>query len=200
MNRLKIAFLTVVVTACTQPQKDTVPSDSTVVAELDSSEVFFSSEKNDTTTGHLVGTEYFIQSQQSYVSDPFDFTLDSSVVAQLLGPDVVITSRYTPGGEDEEGSYSDYTFYEVTAGDTRMSFYDYSGKHYADISTDALPLKNGIKVGMTKENFLFAMGIDDQNAHTADTFTINDDYGSIMSFYFVGDVLSNVIVNYEEGD
>jgi hypothetical protein len=193
-------LLIIVATACTTGQKETTSdADSTTqVIEADSAERFFASERNDTTSGSMINGEYVLANQYSYISDPFDFSLDSATVAKLLGPDVEFTSHYSPAGEDEEGSWSEYTFYEVQAGDDKMSFYTYSGKHYADINTPAVPFKNGVKVGMTKTDFLLAMGIDDQIARDADTFTINDDYGS-MSFYFSSDTLRNVYVSYEEG-
>ncbi|MEJ0030724.1 MAG: hypothetical protein WDO15_10300 [Bacteroidota bacterium] len=200
-------LLIIVAIACTPAQTETTTADSTAagftadgtqVIEADSAERFFTSERNDTTSGSMVNGEYVLANQYSYISDPFDFSLDSATVAELLGPDVEITSQYSPGGKDDEGSWSEYTFYEVKAGVNKMSFYTYSGKHYADVYTSALRFRNGVIVGMTKADFLSAMSIDDQVARDADTFTINDDYGS-MSFYFTSDTLKNVYVNYEEG-
>src|ERR1041385_1835078 len=150
---LSIAF------GCSPSQKESGSVDSTSVAEGDSSEVFFASEANDTTAGHMVNDEYVLENQFRYISSPFDFNLDSATVMELLGPGTLITSQYTPPGEDQYGgAYEGFYYYDVMAGDTKLSFYSYSGKHHADINTPSLPLKNGVKIGMTKTDFLIAMG------------------------------------------
>jgi hypothetical protein len=199
MRYFYILTMIVAVWRCTPAQKEEASTDSTAAVEADSSEVFFASEQNDTTAGTVIGDEYVIKNQDGYISSPFDFNLDSATVLGLLGEETVIKSRYTPAGEDQVGSYEAYTFYEVEAGDTKMNFYDYGSKHYADIYTPALGLKNNIKVGMSKDDFLVAMSIDDQRAHDLNIFSINDFYGD-MSFYFENDVLIRVRVDYEEGD
>ena len=197
---------------CAPAQTETASHDSTTVttnsvAISDNEDVEDASmydadpgEVQDTSgeVGVLTGDEYEILHQSGLVSDPFDFSLDSAYLQEVLGEDAIITSSITPPGEDEEGTYDGYSFYEVSAGKTQMSFYSYSGKHYADIYTPALSVANGVAVGMTKQDFVDKMGLG-EDAIKARKFTINDDYGS-MSFFFADDKLTNIYVSYEEGD
>jgi hypothetical protein len=149
------------------------------------------------TAAEKVGNEYIIQDGYSYIVDPFAFSLDSAAIKEILGEDAIITVVETPGGEDEDGTYSAYSYYEVTSPDAKMSFYSYSGKHYADVTTSKIPFRNGVAVGMLKSDFITAMNLP-KEASKANTFTINDDYGS-MSFDFDEEKLSRIYVNYEEG-
>jgi hypothetical protein len=211
MNKIFYVIAIGVAYGCAPSQTETTSADSTnvtadsvaLVADNDD-EIIEDAGMYDADPGEVVaagvlnGDQYDMTDQIGFVSDPFAFYLDSATVQELLGEEAVFTSHYTPAGEDEMGPYPGYSFYEVDAGETAMSFYSYSGKHSAKIYTPKLELKYGIKVGMTRADFLAALELPEEAAQ-ATTFTFNDDYGW-MGFYFVEDTLRNIRVNYEEGD
>ena len=212
MKKILCAMIIGATYACAPTQSETTSNDTTAV-ELDTAtiadnepaegdEPVEDAEMYDADPGEVNGRwngdEYEIFNTGGYITNPFSFTLDSATVQQLLGEEAVITSRSTPAGQDDMGAYDGYTFYEVKAGKTEMSFYSYSGKHYADVYTPKLEFNNGVVVGMTKAKFIEAMGLS-QDTMEAKKFTINDDYGQMM-FIFDGDLLANVYVSYEEGD
>jgi len=207
MKKILCAIIIGTACACAPAQKETASNDTTAV-ELDTTfagdEAVEDTEMYDADPGEVKadgrwnGDEYEIFNTEDYIVHPFNFSLDSATVQELLGEEAVITSRTTPAGEDDMGTYQGYTFYEVKAGETEMSFYSYSGKHYADVYTPKLVFSDGVVVGMTKAKFIETMGLAEDTSE-AKKFTINDDYGQMM-FIFDGDRLANIYVSYEEGD
>lgn len=141
--------------------------------------------------------EYTMTLQGSYVVDPFGFSLDTATIRELL-PNAVIKYTETPAGKDDEGEWTAYTYYEIESGKNKLSFYSYTGKHYAVIYTPVLVMKHEVVVGMTKADFIDKMTLTGDDPWKANVFTINDDYGS-TSFYFEGDTLEHIYVSYEEG-
>jgi hypothetical protein len=201
--------------ACAPAQRETASTDTTAV-ESDTVAIADNAENNseviedadmydadpgevsETEDGRLVGDTYEMFGQSYLIQNPFSFSLDSTSLMNLLGEDTEITSQSTPAGEDELGPYDGYTYYTVRSGETELNFYTYSGKHYGDIYTPLLEITYGIKVGMTKEEFLGSFSFPDE-AKKATRYTINDDYGT-MSFFFEDEKLVRIYVNYEEGD
>jgi hypothetical protein len=142
------------------------------------------------------GKSVYLSSHQfSFISDPYDFSLTTSTIEGLLGEKAETKSQDFEGGED----YGPYSYYTITFEDTEISFYDYSGKHFSNITTPLLPLRNGIKIGMKKPNFQTAMGFTDANASQATVYRLTDDYGE-MDFFFRADTLYLIYARYEEGD
>ena len=142
--------------------------------------------------GHLV---FMSGNQYSFIYSPYDFTLDSASVVTLLGENVVAKVEHVEGGED----YQPYSYFNISQGDTEISFYDYPGKHFCTVTTSRLPLKRGIVIGMKKESFLKAMEFASTNAKRADHYKLYDDYG-YMDFKFQADTLAQFSAQYEEGD
>ncbi len=138
---------------------------------------------------------YVVLNQYSFISDPYDFSLNTASIEDLLGEEAQTKVEEFEGGED----YSAYTYSTITFNDTEISFYDYPGKHFSNITTPLLPLKNGIKIGMKKEDFLQAMSFVDASATKAIVYRLVDDYGS-MDFSFRADTLYLIYAHYEEGD
>lgn len=138
---------------------------------------------------------YVSSNQYSFISDPYDFSLSAASIEELLGGEAETKVEEFEGGED----YSAYTYSTITFNDTKISFYDYPGKHFSTITTPLLPLKNGIKIGMKKDDFLQALGFLDSNAPKATVYRLEDDYGSI-DFSFRADTLYLIYAYYEEGD
>lgn len=208
MNKPLLVLAVAFIAACSSPKSETAV-DSTNVApdtvslqasvETGTSEETSSSESQSeeaVETGRLNDSgEYMIANQPSYITDPFAFALDSATIMDLLGEETTIESTQAPGGDD----YEAYSFYRVKNGKTSLSFYSYSGKHFADIDTPLLPMRYDIVIGMAKAEFLEKMDLSGADAEGADVFTIDDDYGS-LSFYFGEGKLVRVYVSYEEGD
>lgn len=142
--------------------------------------------------GELV---YISKNEFSYVSNPYEFYLEAEVIEKLLGDEAETKAQEFEAGED----YSAYTYTTIKYRDTEISFYDYSGKHMATITTALLPLKNGVTIGMKKPDFISAMGYDGVNALKANMFRLLDDYGQ-MEFSFRADTLYHIYAHYEEGD
>lgn len=200
--------------ACSPTTTESASTADTTVAELDTTtfaetddappedaSMYDADPGDKAPTGKLDGDNYsiFAQSSMVSVSSPFDFSLDSASLMDLLGEETRIEATIAPPGEDEMGPYDGYTYYELKSGKTTLTFYSYSGKHTADIYTDKLTVGGGIAVGMSLDEFIEKMFLDEE-AKNARSFTINDDYGS-MSFYFdTEDKLININVYYEEGD
>jgi hypothetical protein len=138
---------------------------------------------------------YLSQHQFSFISNPYDFSLDASTIENLLGEQAQTKTESFEGGED----YGPYTYTTITLGDNEISFYDYAGKHFSNITTPLLPLKNGIKIGMKKADFQTAMGFNGELTSTVNIFRLVDDYGN-MDFSFRGDTLYLIYARYEEGD
>jgi hypothetical protein len=194
--------------ACNERQKTEVTSDQDTTVVLDDTVV---QEINPTPTASTTSMDsvaddselleekgkfvYVSRNEFSYISDPYDFSLNSTAIEDLLGEEARTKVQEFEAGED----YSAYTYTTIIYRDTEISFYDYSGKHTANITTPQLPLKNGIVIGMKKVDFLNAMGYIGANASKAAVYRLLDDYGQ-MEFSFRADTLYNVYVHYEEGD
>jgi hypothetical protein len=210
MNRMLTTLMVVLIIACacSSPKSESVVDSTgvaadavapdTVALEASASALPIEADAEVGSGGLNSDGEYVITSEQSYIYAPFAFLLDSAAIMEILGEDATIEANYTPSAEDDEGRYEAYTFYRVKYGETSMSFYSYSGKHFADIKTPLLPMKYEIVVGMEKGVFLEKMSLSGEEAENADVFTINDDYGS-MSFYFSEGKMTRVYVSYEEG-
>jgi hypothetical protein len=196
--------------ACSTSQTETTANDSTAL-QLDTTELQF--QNNDDTTdapapesvdGSLQGSldengAYVIEGTYGYVSDPFGFSLDVESLQEILGEKMFVKRTDTEGGEDEDGQrYEGYTYYEVSYGETELSFYSYTGKHHASIVTPLLVMKNDIRIGTRRADFLENMSINDSSALGAKSFLLNDDYGSLR-FTFEADTVSLIRVFYEEG-
>ncbi len=144
---------------------------------------------------HIQNDVYEIEDMDGLIYDPYDFPLEEEVIKALLGGTAVIKKQYFA-----EREYANaYTYIKITQGENEISFYDYRGKHEAKIFTPKLPLLNGIGIGMHKTDFLGSLEIDDENAKTAKTFSLWDEYGE-FSFYFRKDTLYLIKGYYEEGD
>ncbi|HEY0769080.1 MAG TPA: hypothetical protein VGD31_02010 [Sphingobacteriaceae bacterium] len=140
-------------------------------------------------------TIIYVPNQWAFISDPYDFSLDTYSVRELLGDEVTEKVEEFEGGED----YDPYSFYTLTYGDTKLQFYSYPGKHFSTITTPLLPLKNEIKIGMTRSDFLKAMNFKGDSLSYATLFTRSDDYG-YMNFRFRADTLNLIYASWEEGD
>jgi hypothetical protein len=139
-------------------------------------------------------TIYTSTRQDMFVSDPYDFYLDAHTIEELVGEKVKTEEKEFKGGDD----YDAYTYTTVEFGTTSISFYSYPGKHSCRITTPLLPLKDGIKVGMKKEDFLKTFSFDDDKAPTVSIYRLYADYG-YMDFTFKEGVLETVYAFYEEG-
>jgi hypothetical protein len=140
-------------------------------------------------------TIYVVQNQYSFISDPYDFSLDVATIEALLGEEAKTKVEEFEAGED----YDAYSYFTISWKDTEISFYDYPGKHFSHITSPLLPLKNGIKIGMTKDDFLKTMTFSHENALKTSLYRLTDDYG-YMDFKFRADTLSLISAHYEEGD
>jgi hypothetical protein len=141
-----------------------------------------------------------IPNQYSFVSDPYDFPLDAQTVADLLGEGAEIKEEQTEAGEYEDGTtYEAYSYYTIEGRHDKISFYSYPGKHFSTIKSALLPLKNDIKIGISKQDFITNMGFDGDSLMTVTLFRLSDDYGS-MDFLFRADTLNTISAYYEEGD
>jgi len=196
--------LSIAVVACSPPQSDSkIDSTASTTTTPDATKLL--SQRTSAPSPQDTISNYVITNQPDYISNPFEFSLDSLSLVNLLGPEVEIESVTTPAGEDELGPYPSFTHYDVSytdsTGTSKLAFYDYGGKHFGDISTPKLVCRNGIAVGMDKSAFLAAMDLSGNSmAQLASTYTLNDDYG-FMSFYFGDDgKLFGIYVSYEEGD
>ncbi|WP_420320890.1 hypothetical protein [Flagellimonas sp.] len=130
-----------------------------------------------------------------FLYHPYDFDLDVDEIKKLLGDEVEVKKK-----EVEEDEYSDaYTFYTINYQETKLTFYDYEGKHSATITTPLLPMINGIRIGMSHKDFLKAVKLEGKEAQKASTYSIFDDYGA-MDFSFRADTLYLIKGYYEEGD
>ncbi len=199
-NTIPLLFLGLAL-GCAPAQQETASADSTVLAPdttTTSDEVDTSINEDAALQDADPGNVFVIEGGYNYISDPFEFSLDSATLQEMLGEDAVITSQSFPGGEDELGTYGAYSYYELAATGVKMSFYSYSGKHFADVDTSSVKFRNGVVVGMSKDEFIKAMSLPEE-ALEKDLFKIFDDYGQ-MSFTFVDNKLINVYVSYEEGD
>lgn len=136
-----------------------------------------------------------VPNQWAFISDPYDFSLDVSTIKELLGEGAESKEENFEGGED----YEPYSYYTVTHEKAEMSFYSYPGKHFSTITTPLLPLKNGIRIGMSKQAFLSAMNFVGDSTSNVTLFRLMDDYGS-MEFRFRADTLNMIYANWEEGD
>jgi len=137
-----------------------------------------------------LGEEYVIEDGISYLTDPFDFSLDSASVQKLLGTAASFSVTKTPADEDQEIEAG--SLYEVTAPGVKLTFATNSSKYHAEISTAKVPFKNGIVVGMSKNDFIKAMDLP-ADASKANAFGIYGDHGS-MSFEFQKEKLSHIYV------
>ncbi|MGW9684538.1 hypothetical protein [Flagellimonas sp. 2504JD1-5] len=130
-----------------------------------------------------------------FLYHPYNFELDVDELKKLLGDEVEVKKK-----EVAEDDYSDaYTFYTINYQETKLTFYDYEGKHSATITTPLLPMINGIRIGMDHKDFLKAIKLEKKEAPKANTYSIFDEYGSI-DFSFRADTLYLIKGYYEEGD
>jgi hypothetical protein len=142
--------------------------------------------------GELV---FEITDRTGFISDPFAFSLDAEEIKQLLGSEANSTIEKFEASQDHDA----YTVSTITFGNSKINFHSFSGKHSADIYTSLLPLKNNVIIGMSKEAFVKAFSLNDEEALQVNKFNIVDSYGS-MEFLFSADTLSRVKIYYEEGD
>jgi hypothetical protein len=209
MKALQFCTLFFVVVSCTAPPKQESIStyDSTKIADSAVSITRVANESEEPTAvlsqsivekdGELL---LEIPNQYSFISDPYDFPLDPQSIADLLGEGAEIKEEKTEAGEDEEGgTYEAYSYYTIEGLTDKISFYSYPGKHFATIKSALLPLKNSIKVGISKQDFLDNMNIRGDSLMTVTLFRLSDDYGSI-DFIFRADTLNTIAAYYEEGD
>lgn len=142
-----------------------------------------------------------IANQWSFISNPYDFELDTETVLNLLGEEARLKQEnYEAGDDDYFGQYDAYSYYTIEGPGAEISFYSYPGKHYSTITTPVLPLKNNVRIGMSKINFINAMSIiSEDRLSTVTKFTLHDDYG-YMFFLFRADSLNKIHIYYEEGD
>jgi hypothetical protein len=187
--------------ACNTSKKEVViKSDSTDVVKDSAKAVVVTTEEQVVVRSGELKEEkgefvYTIANDYSFVSSPYDFDLSATTIESMLGPEAKTSVEEFEGGED----YDAYSITTITFKDSKISFYSFAGKHFADIYTDLLPFRNGIKVGMTKQDFIKAMALEGEDALKATTYEMLDDYGS-MKFSFRDDKLYNIYVSYEEGD
>ena len=136
-----------------------------------------------------------ISSKKLPVTNPYNFELDVAKLKSILGPATVVEAEDVASTND----YPGYTMYTVTATNAELKFGKNTDSHFAEIRTRALPLKNGIVVGMPKSSFIQKMSIESPEALKATLYKLYDDYG-YMSFYFKADTLNLIRISYEEGD
>lgn len=194
--------------ACETKKNESTTSDSTVVLSTDTVILDNNQTPGITPTANYEPTStegdylmdekgetvYVSPNQYSFISDPYDFSLDASTIENMLGEGAEKEVEEFEGGED----YGPYKYTTITYQTTSIGFYNFDGKHFSTIDTPLLPLKNGIKIGMKKEDFITAMGFD-VNASQATLYRLVDDYGH-MDFTFRMDTLSLIYAHYEEGD
>lgn len=203
--------------ACDGSKNEATGDKDTLVMETDT--IVQQSYSKETTTSTTAEKE-IIYASDNYgfdVSDPYDFSLSAESIEKLLGKEAKTaveefefiredfntdptTEKLVEEDEDKaEEDFDTYTYTTITYKDTEISFYDYPGKHSSHITTPLLPLQNGIKIGMKRENFLQAMKFDDENSLKATVYEFGDDYG-YMKISFRADTLYLIEVDYEEGD
>jgi hypothetical protein len=203
---MKFLFSTMIVAgiiSCSTPKNESIISQAPASATKDTlktvADVVAKQEVTQLQTGDLREEKgewvYTISNEYSFVSSPYDFDLNSATIESMLGAQAKTSVEEVEGGDD----YDAYSISTVTFKDSKISFYSYPGKHSADIYTDLLPFKNGIKVGMTKQEFMKAMAIGGEDALKATVYELTDDYGYVK-FSFRDDKLHNIYVTYEEGD
>jgi hypothetical protein len=205
MKYLQVFAVAILAVACTPPDnKEAITNDSTVVGPdtIATPVVAATSvveEREIILDGGLTikgeDTVIDVSNQWAFISDPYDFSLDVSTIKELLGEQAEFKEENFEGGED----YEPYSYYTVTYNESKISFYSYPGKHFSTINTPLLPLKNGIKIGMAKRDFLSAMNFTGDSISHVTLFRLFDDYGS-MEFRFRADTLNVISAYYEEGD
>jgi hypothetical protein len=136
-----------------------------------------------------------ISSKKLPIANPYNFELNAETIRSKLGSAGIVTAEDVASTED----YPGYTIYTVTGSNSQVKFGNNIGSHYAEIQTRALPLKNGIVVGMSKPSFIQKMSIESPEASKATLFKLYDDYG-YMNFFFKADTLSLIRFSYDEGD
>jgi hypothetical protein len=205
MKQTTVFALIIILVACTPSGKanenSSVDSFTAVADTISTPVLTAANEEKQVTiiTGGLTikgaDTILDVQNQWSFISDPYDFSLDVATIKDLLGEGAVSTEENFEGGED----YGPYSYYTVKDGETEIKFYDYPGKHFSTITTPLLPLKNRIRIGMSKVAFLNAMNFASDSTSHANLFRLSDDYGS-MEFRFRADTLNMIYAYWEEGD
>lgn len=202
---ISIILIVVVISCSSQENKTQAVEDSTVSAidSITAPPVIVATTPPEQTSIVLDGgltvkdgdTIMYVSNQWAFISDPYDFSLDPDVIKELLGEEAQSKEEQYEAGED----YEAFSYYTVTYKDTELSFYSYPGKHFSSITTPLLQLKNGIRIGMTKQDFLKAMNFTGDSVRYATLFNLSDDYG-YMEFRFRADTLNFIYANWEEGD
>jgi hypothetical protein len=197
MKLLNILIVATLAAACTPGSKDQAIADSTaVVADTIATPVIAAATIVEEPITMLAGeltikgedTIMDVSNQWSFISDPYDFSLDVATIQGLLGDEAKSKEENYEGGED----YDPYSYYTINYKDSEISFYSYPGKHFST-------MKRGIKIGMSKNEFLTAMNFAGDSASHVTLFRLFDDYGS-MDFRFRADTLNLISASYEEGD
>jgi hypothetical protein len=135
-----------------------------------------------------------ISTKKFSVGDPFAFKLNAADIKARLGAGTISETEDI----DAIDQSPSYTISTITKGKSMIRFSSI-GNHEAEISTSLLPLKNEIKVGMSKSSFIQRMAPENIDARKASLFKLYDDYGYI-NFYFKADTLNNIVIFYEQGD
>ncbi|WP_190810373.1 hypothetical protein [Flagellimonas sp. S3867] len=130
-----------------------------------------------------------------FLYHPYDFDLEISKLKKILGEEATVSIQMVEANEYDE----EYSIHTVSYTETKLVFYDFEGKHSATITTPLLPLINGIKVGMTQEDFIKTIKLEEKEAPKTNVYSIFDDYGA-MDFSFRADTLYLIKGYYEEGD
>lgn len=201
MNYQRVVVLVLILSACTgTPKQEQVVNVDTVVQKVEQQTI--STIEIQEVKAPIVSGEYLVEDTLVIIGMPtllsipdiFAFSVNSEKenLINLLGNTAKYKEEKFPGGED----FEPYTVSYLTFGETELMEYSYGGMHSAYIDTPLLSLKEGIKVGMTKDEFLQKFKLPSLNQNI---FVIRDEYGSV-TFDFLKGTLKGISFYYEYGD
>jgi hypothetical protein len=201
MNSQRAIILGLILSACTgTPKQEQVANVDTVAQQIEQPTI--STVETAEVKAPIISGEYLVEDTIVVIGMPtllsipdiFAFSVNSEKenFVNLLGKTAKYREENFPGGED----FEPYTVSYLTFGETELMEYSYGGMHSAYIDTPLLSLKEGIKVGMTKDEFLQKFKLP---ALSENIFVIRDEYGSV-TFNFLKGTLKSISFYYEYGD
>jgi hypothetical protein len=190
-----------ILSACTStPKQEQVANVDTLAKQTEPQNI--STTNTPEVNAPIVSGEYLVEDTVVVIAMPtllaipdiFAFSVNSEKenLANLLGKTAKYKEEKFPGGED----FEPYTVSYLTFGETELMEYSYGGMHSAYIDTPLLSLKEDIKVGMEKDEFLQKFKLPSLNENV---FVIRDEYGSV-TFNFFNGTLKGISFYYEYGD
>jgi hypothetical protein len=186
MKSQRALILVLILSACTStPKQEQVANVDTLAKQIEPQNI--STTNTPEVNAPIVSGEYLVEDTVVVIAIPtllaipdiFAFSVNSEKenLVNLLGKTAKYKEEKFPGGED----FEPYTVSYLTFGETELMEYSYGGMHSAYIDTPLLSLKEDIKVGMEKDEFLQKFKLPSLNENV---FVIRDEYGSVTFNFF----------------